>query len=48
MDARVERPRLRRRCVVDENAPLHEIPVYLRDGATVPVVAPLEASACQE
>jgi alpha-D-xyloside xylohydrolase len=24
--------------VVDENAPLHEIPVYLRDGADVPVV----------
>jgi alpha-D-xyloside xylohydrolase len=33
---------------VEEDAPLHEIPVYLRDGATVPVVAPLEASACQE
>jgi alpha-D-xyloside xylohydrolase len=25
--------------VVDENAPLHEIPVYLRDGAIVPMVA---------
>jgi alpha-D-xyloside xylohydrolase len=26
--------------MVDEDAPLHEIPVYLRDGAVVPVVPP--------
>lgn len=26
--------------VIDEEAPLHEIPVYLRDGAVVPVVPP--------